>query len=212
MKCSFNFYFIFVLGIILRLLLTCALIHTEETLPEGHVERVDRLRFSTTLLQVPNCFSSTGPTTAALLVIAFYSVQPLEVSHYVDSVFRQQGFLGEIFRLWRLLSIHVKQLKEYQVVTTRSSSFLLIVNWNDQPFCNNLTRQDAYNFIRDVYALSCNSLSWCWPECGPVFRIDGTTSRWTVWPISTRRRRQTRDRSAQVVGTPSRCAPEKSRV
>lgn len=66
--------FIFILQVILSLLLTCALIHAEETLPEGHVERVDRLRLPATLLQISDRFSSTGPATAALLVVAFYSV------------------------------------------------------------------------------------------------------------------------------------------
>lgn len=52
-------------------LLTCALVHAEETLSEGHVERVDSLRLSAALLQISDRFPSTGPATATLLVVAF---------------------------------------------------------------------------------------------------------------------------------------------
>jgi len=98
-------YFIFVLEVILRPSFTCGLVHIEETLSEGHVERVDRLHLPATLLQISDRFSSTGATTTALLVVTFHPVQSLEISHYVDRVFRQQGFLGEILRLRRSLSV-----------------------------------------------------------------------------------------------------------
>lgn len=106
---EFSSVLFYILRVILCFLLTCVVVHAEETLSEGHVERVDRLCLPATLLQISDSFSSTGPAAATLLVVTFHPIQPLKISHYVDRVFRQQSFLGEILRL-RRLSVHTKQL------------------------------------------------------------------------------------------------------
>lgn len=61
----------------------------QEALPESDVEGVDRLRLASALLEVPDGLASARASTAALVVIAFYVVEPLHLPDNLQPVLLQ---------------------------------------------------------------------------------------------------------------------------